>query len=394
MRRLFAFCVLPLLLLFVSGASGESVQVFSGMTLEDALRALQRTGVNVVYSSDLVRPEMVVENEPKHDSVKAMLKALLAPHGLKAEKGPSNTLLVVYDSRSRERTSPDLSAARVENVSNTVVLVPFVSISLIAMGKDNQFVTSLAAEDFELKENGRPQQIVEFSSFSALQEKEEPTVVLFLLDTSHSMSKTSGGVTRSDLLKEAALRMLDSFPEGTRFMAMEFSSGAVIISTIENTPEILKSTLAHQETGTGKTALYDAVLEAVQLLQTYPGRRIVLLCSDGEDNSSSISLQELLPRLGLVDVAIFSFAPEPTDPFAKRGADNLRRITEVTGGYSFFYSRTTAIPDLMVRMSDAIRSQYTLGYYPADHQMRGWRRLEIRCKVPNIRLRYRRSYLF
>jgi outer membrane receptor protein involved in Fe transport len=83
-----------LLVLAGSAVAGEEPD-YSGRSLVEVLRALQAQGLQVIFSSDLVRPEMAVTDEPDADSLRALLEEILAPHGLKVVAGPGNTLLVV-----------------------------------------------------------------------------------------------------------------------------------------------------------------------------------------------------------------------------------------------------------------------------------------------------------
>lgn len=68
---------------------------YSGRVLEDVLRELQAGGLNVVFSSELVRPEMRVATEPTAKTPRKILDEVLEPHGLRAVAGPNDTWLVV-----------------------------------------------------------------------------------------------------------------------------------------------------------------------------------------------------------------------------------------------------------------------------------------------------------
>ena len=67
----------------------------SGRTLSEALAQLQADGLRIVFSSAVVTPAMVVENEPDGDQPRAILDQILAPHGLVAKDGPGGTILIV-----------------------------------------------------------------------------------------------------------------------------------------------------------------------------------------------------------------------------------------------------------------------------------------------------------
>lgn len=394
------FLFSALLIFFVFGsvtpgrADNHTPTNYAGKTLEQALRDLQMKGLNVVYSSDLVRPEMKVVTEPPPGSPREVLKRLLLPYGLKAEDGPVNTLLVVYQNGAAGKMAPGDPGSLGD--ASAFVLVPFININLIAMDENNQYVTNLTADDFVVKENGIPQQIVDFANHSYTEQPEdEPLTIIFLLDCSQSMSKVSSpGMRRLDLIKDAAIELLKYFTDNDRFIAMGFSTHPWIITELTDNFQEVREGIANQRTVFERTALFDSMIAALKTAQESFGRKIIILCSDGEDNISKTTMKELLPALGSSDVTVFSIAATPAGAFAKEGAAQLKKITEVSGGGSFFYSNSDDVHAIMVNAGQAIRSQYSIGYYPRNDNIHGWRRLEVLCKIPKIHLRYRKNYLF
>ena len=94
------------------------------------------------------------------------------------EDGPINTLLVVYDSSPRHSkpTVDPLSEAR---SSSAFIVVPFVNINVIAQDQDNEYVTTLTAEDFIVKEDGKLQNIVDFQNYSDTNQDQDSLTILF-----------------------------------------------------------------------------------------------------------------------------------------------------------------------------------------------------------------------
>ncbi|HEY1302084.1 MAG TPA: TonB-dependent receptor [Vicinamibacterales bacterium] len=85
--------------------------VFQGRLLEDALRVLQRAGLQLVFSSEIVTPSMRVAAEPRGTTPRQQLDQLLEPHGLKAKAGPGGVILIVRESTSRAARNPPRSPA-------------------------------------------------------------------------------------------------------------------------------------------------------------------------------------------------------------------------------------------------------------------------------------------
>ncbi len=106
-------------LVLVCGAAGPALHAqerqitAEGRRLDEALAELQRLGLKVIFSSEVVRPTMRVLREPQFPSPRRVLDALLEPHGLIAQAGPGGTVLVVKNPRARlvKRSGPTLAAA-------------------------------------------------------------------------------------------------------------------------------------------------------------------------------------------------------------------------------------------------------------------------------------------
>ncbi len=93
-----AALLIVLSVLMADGAragDGEPASGYDGMRLAEALARLQSEGLKIIYSSDLVRPAMLVTEAPKATWPREILDELLAPHGLKVRSGPGGSLLVV-----------------------------------------------------------------------------------------------------------------------------------------------------------------------------------------------------------------------------------------------------------------------------------------------------------
>src|SRR5262245_5073257 len=108
-----------LVLLFCWAALASADQhVFEGRALEEALLVLQHAGLPIVVSSEVVRPSMRVLAEPRATPPRQQLDELLAPHGLKAERGPGRVILIVRDRSTAARERP--RGARSEPRTNGV----------------------------------------------------------------------------------------------------------------------------------------------------------------------------------------------------------------------------------------------------------------------------------
>src|SRR5687767_4628135 len=84
---------------------------YAGRTVADVLQELQTPGLTIIFSTDLVKPAMRVQAEPKSTDPKEIARAILEPHGLTVRPGPRGTLLVVALPRQAKAASRRTPAA-------------------------------------------------------------------------------------------------------------------------------------------------------------------------------------------------------------------------------------------------------------------------------------------
>ncbi|MCI0618276.1 VWA domain-containing protein [bacterium] len=396
--KLYAFAMS--FLLFASLCFPNS---YAGKTLEEALREIQMKGVKLLFSSDLVRPELKVSTEPKSDSPQQILQELLIPHGLNVQNGPAKTLLVVRKFASASPVTNQHRKIIVEQPAiepaEENVIVPFVTVYVTAESH-TRVLTNLRPDDFVVKEDGKEQQIVEFQNLAEqketvdiVKEWEQPLRIVFLMDSSSSMNRLQDGVSRHERVKLAGMNLVERLAPQDGILLMGFNSENWIISEMSVDLQSVQQTLAQQQVKGGKTSLFDAMMTALESLQRYPGRRMIVLCSDGEDTSSRTKLDELILSLQSSDVPVFSVAIELKRRMTPVGLDTLKAISAATGGKFLIPSGPEDLDTTMDQILKAIRSQYLIGYRPLNSSIHGWRQINIHCKRPFVRLHYRKSYL-
>ena len=386
-----ALVILPIL---PHSAQSGVQDMYAGKSLEEGLRRLQMKGLPILYSSSLVRPDMLVTFEPKATSHNAVLKELLMPFGLTTHNGPSRTLLVIREPADR-KVSRIIRVPQV-GLGQEYVVVPFVTIYLTAQDADDRFVTNLKTEDLVLKENGVERPITELTNYTTLNTElsNQPSSIFFLIDSSESMGINSEGSNEYIRTKQIALRLLDDLKPGDQMMVMGFNESNWVLSEMTQDTEQIASRLQEEGVTKGRTALYDALMAVVEKAQDIPGRKIVVLCSDGEDNFSRTTLNELLHALQYSNMMVLSFGSNIESKLKPRNKKVLEKITQATGGHAFFLDGLDDSVLIVDEIREAMTSQYGLGFFPANPSRHGVRDLEIKCKVNGVRLQYRKSYLF
>ena len=150
--------------------------------------------------------------------------------------------------------------------------------------------------------------------------------------------------------------------------------------------------------GGDATALYDAIYLASRRLGTKEGRKVLVLVSDGGDTAKSTTYSEALEQALRNEVMIYSIIDVPIAASAGRdigGEHALITLAEQTGGKSF-YASAGGLDKAFKQVSDDLRTQYLLGYYP-HHQEPGRTFHRLNVTIPRaaneaFNIRYRTGY--
>ena len=261
------------------------------------------------------------------------------------------------------------------------------SVALYAtvMETDKRLVPDLVEDDFEVYDNGKLQTLTSFDN------KPQPISVVVMLDTSGSMTLAL------DLVKAAAEQFLIRMLPEDQGMVGAFND------KIEFHPEgftNIRDDLVHalKDLDFGyPTRLWDAVNMSMQQLKGIPGRKVVLVFTDGDDNSSKIGVGEVTDRGRVEDVMVYSVGLE-NEYFdgARRVRSSpdrgLKRLSEETGGGFFLLKKTDELTTTFTRVAQELHSQYVLGFAPQvlDGKIH---KLEVRVKKPGMTARARKSYV-
>jgi len=287
-------------------------------------------------------------------------------------------------------------------------------VNVVATVTDNhgRYIPNLTADDFILEEDGAVQEISHFS-----QDQNVPVSVGILLDTSGSMDR------KIRTAVESVDRFIRRIDEDDEIFLMTFSGQTALRQDFTNDREKLSQALRHI-TPTGGTALYDALGEGLSRLRTSRhSKRALLVITDGQDTASvtkldyvlkSIRASEVLvypigispltyamngnPRT--IDVAISAFLrPKTTSSQSHRDEVDLnviRALSESSGGRAFVLAETITgrggqIEKVLGTIAEELRSQYTLGFYPAKPDDGRYHQISVRVRTGDT-VRARRGY--
>jgi Ca-activated chloride channel family protein len=226
-------------------------------------------------------------------------------------------------------------------------------------------VRDLSAEDFELHDNGVRQQLHPITF------EEAPVDALLVLDLSESVKGS-----KLDALREAAGAFLGGLSPVDRAALVGFQQSVVVAVPATHAIPSVRFALDTVEGG-GSTALHDAVYVALRLPEAGPRRSAVVVFSDGIDNVSWLSGEEVVEAAGRSGAVVYAVdAREPGDP----DDDFLKDVTKATGGQVWRAGKTDDLPARFLDVLHDIRARYVLSYTPAGVDTAGWHELEVKLR--------------
>jgi Ca-activated chloride channel family protein len=265
--------------------------------------------------------------------------------------------------------------------------VKLVNIFVNVTDSNGAIVGGLTRDDFKISEDNRPQDIAVFERQSEL-----PLNLTLAIDTSGSVFKDRA--VEQDAAKHfvhALLRTQD------QMSLLEFATFVREVTPFTNKEAQIDHGLGSLRGGDA-TALYDAIYLASRSLGTKEGRKVLVLVSDGGDTAKSTSYNEALEQTLRNEVMIYSIIDVPIEASAGRdlgGEHALITLAEQTGGKSF-YVGAGGLDKAFARVSEDLRTQYLIGYYP-HNQEPGLNFHRLRVTIPraantSFNISYRTGY--
>lgn len=302
----------------------------------------------------------------------SFLPGLPSPPAAQTERRPAT-------SEQKNLPMPEDSSLRIKVDVNLTILFATVTNTVGAVDR------TLVRGDFEIKENGKKQEIAFFT-----RESELPLRVALLVDTSLS--------TARDLKfeEDAAVRFFRSVLRSQDAAALfGFSYDVNQISNYTNDVEALSRSIQRLAPSSG-TSLFDAILLASESLKQKKQKKVIIIVSDGADTTSRVDYQEALHAAHEGQVIIYSIVIVPIKSDAGRslgGEHALISLSEETGGKAFLPNAVGELDAIYTRISDELRTQYTLGYYSTvTAPSNELREISLTTDHPRLVVRTRRGY--
>jgi Ca-activated chloride channel family protein len=326
-----------------------------------------------------------------------------------ATKAQTRTPPVLRSSNSQtttgaaNQTRNSNATAEVDENSVLRVSTSLITVPAVVMDRQGRYVGNLRKDDFMIYEDGVPQKVAYFASV------EKPFTVALLLDVS--------GSTQFQLsqIRDAANTFVSRLRPNDRLMAITFDGRINVLTEPESVSTIRRGKL-HIPAVTDGTVLYDAVNFALQRMAGIPGRKAIVLMTDGVDQNSRISMKETVESIAEQDVLIYTvkYNTLPQLPQRLSSIQNekarrkvqerlmkgyavsepyLRSLADKTGGRFYRADDLREVGPAFEAITAELGVQYSLGYYPRNTTTaRGERAIKVRVRYPGLVVRARDSY--
>jgi Ca-activated chloride channel homolog len=238
----------------------------------------------------------------------------------------------------------------------------------------NRIVTGLDKENFTIMEGNQPQQVKHFSSEDA------PLSLGVIFDMSGSMSD------KIEKSREAVIEFFKTANPLDEFFMITFNDRPQMRADFTKSVEEIQGKLVYT-VPQGSTALLDAIYMGISKMKdAHNAKKALLIISDGGDNHSRYTENEIKSMVKEADVQIYSigiFSLAPPTPEEVGGPALLTEISGVTGGRMFSINNPNELADVATKIGIELRNQYVLGYRPSNKAKDGrWRKIKVKLIPP------------
>jgi VWFA-related protein len=277
--------------------------------------------------------------------------------------------------------------------------VNLVNLFATVRDKNKRIVTDLKQDDFKVSEDGHEEKISFFSKEMAL-----PITLGLLLDTSGSEQNMLAAIQDAGarflhrVLRKGDEAMIISFDTDVDLLA-DFTDDRSILDRAINKARINAPSGGYIAGNPGPvggnvtgTALYDAIyLACGDKLNGEAGRKAIVIVTDAQDEGSKVRLEEAIEAAQRTDTVIHLLLV--ADPRFGGNAGVARRLTEETGGRLIIVNSEKKLEEAFDQISEELRSQYTLGYYPTNTTKDGkFRKIRVDANNHDYKVLARKGY--
>ena len=279
------------------------------------------------------------------------------------------------------------------------IFIRRVRLPITVTDKKGQFVSGLTQNDFVILEDKVPQQIETFSDDLSLT---TPLYVAVLMDTSPS---TAG---KLKFQQESAMNFIQTVvkPRKDRVLFGTFDDEVTLLQDFTDKLDLLDKAVYSVKKMGKQTALYDAVWQFCdEKMRSVPGRRVLLLVTDGEDTYSRATIRDAIDIAQRTETTIFAISTKAGFMGSVPGVEagtvsdkkdrDLQTLAEETGGFAFFTGDMLSLERSFTKISKELRAQYLVTYNPTNKSYDGtFRKIDVKLNDGHgdLKVRTKRGY--
>jgi Ca-activated chloride channel homolog len=334
--------------------------------------------VSLVMLVFVLDAEVTAQSGRRKDS---KAKARSAPSPIAEASRPSRSQTPSSTSTSPKTPGDEIEESDIVRVSSNLVPIP-------ASVVDNKGIalTTLKAEDFELRVDG------ELKPISDISRSDSPVRLAMLFDNSGSLDM--GRAFEKHAAQHFFRRVLRPTDEAAIY---SIESESYLAQPMTRDIRKLEKTIELFGKPEGSTSLFDSIIAAAAYLRPYAGRRVIVIVSDGIETTSRADFETTLHHVLADDCQIFVVQTGLYDGANLRALAAERRMEQLaaqTGGAAYIPKTTSALEAAFQEIAADLAQQYVLSYYPGAENRDGrFHLIELRIKSrKDVRVRARKGY--
>jgi len=292
-----------------------------------------------------------------------------------------HTIRAVASLKSGAPLAQTVKTRELEKYVETVE-VNSVPVTVVVTDEHGRFVEGLKQQDFVIKEDGVVQKM------SSFWDRHSPLELVTAIDVSSSVTEALPG------MRAAAIRFLAGLEPTDKVTIIGFNETPYILVR-QSTDQTMRERAINRLKPWGGTALYDAIIQSLNLLSKETGgRTAVILFTDGDDQNSHAPIETAIAQVEASDAMIYAVG-QGRAVHAKNLQKLLERIATTSGGRPFFAATPAKLDEIFGEILDDLHHQYLLSYPAPEDQRDGkYHKITVTAGGGKYHVRARQGYRY
>ncbi len=266
--------------------------------------------------------------------------------------------------------------------------VNVVSVTAVVFDKSGHVVHGLGKDDVQLFEDGVPQEVSYFREASSQGDPKDrvPLSVVLVLDTSGSMQQSL------PFLQEAVLSFVYKLDEVDQALVVSFNESVKGSAEFTGDTDRLERFVEGLQAW-GGTSLYDAIYYSLERIKDQPGRKALVVFTDGVDTTSTMEDKAVVNYARSVEATVYGIGFKGNNGWGLHGPSGfLRKIASETGGEYYSPDKIGELIKVFNEISSELKNHYLLAYTPKRAADGSWRQIQLKVNRPGVEVRVRKGY--